>query len=113
MKTGQVTQVFKKERSNTDSKNCRGITFIPIITKILELIIRARIKSLILEKQNTLQRGFTDKSSPMNTALTLEEYIRDRKDSNLCWHDRIPGCKVSVWCGFSSELDAQTLPYVY
>ena len=86
MKTGLVTQVFKKKRNNTDSKNYRGITVIPIITKILELIIRARIKSLILEKQTTLQRGFTDKSSPMNTALTLEKYIRDRKYYNLCWH---------------------------
>ena len=83
MKTGLVTPVFKKKGSNTDSKNYRGITVIPIITKILELIIRARIKSLILEKQNTLQRGFTENSPPMNTALIIEEYIRDRKDSKM------------------------------
>ena len=76
-----VTPVFKKKGSNTDSKNYRGITVIPILTKVLELIIRARLKHLIMEKQNKLQRGFTEKSSPMNTALILEEYIRDRKDT--------------------------------
>ena len=32
MKTGLVTQVFTKKRSNTDSKNYRGITVVPIIT---------------------------------------------------------------------------------
>ena len=81
MKIGLVTPVFKKKGSNTDSKNYRGITVIPILTKVLELIIRARLKHLILEKQNKLQRGFTEKSSPMNTALILEEYIRDRQDT--------------------------------
>ena len=35
---------------------------------------------MILEKQIKLQRGFTEKSSPMNTALILEEYIHDRCD---------------------------------
>ena len=70
MKIGLVTPVFKKKGSNTDSKNYRGITVIPILTKVLELIIRARLKHLILEKQNKLQRGFTEKSSPMNTDST-------------------------------------------
>ena len=42
--------------------------------------IRARLKQLISKKQNKLQRGFTEKSSPMDTALILEEYIRDSRD---------------------------------
>ena len=80
MRIGLITPVFKKKGSNIDSKNYRGITVFPIITKVLELVKRARLKQLILEKQNKLQRGFTEKSSPMNTALILEEYIRDRRD---------------------------------
>ena len=80
MKLGLVTPVFKKKGSNTDSKNYRGITVIPILTKLLETSIRSRIKPLILENQNNLQRGFTENSSPMNTALILEEFIRDRRD---------------------------------
>ena len=80
MKLGLVTPVFKKKGSNTDSKNYRGISVIPILTKLLETIIRSRIKPLILENQNNLQRGFTENSSPMNTALIFEEFIRDRRD---------------------------------
>ena len=86
---GQVTDsmkgtpVFKKKGSNTDSKNYRGITVISILTNILDLVIRKRIKPLILEKQNNLQRGFTENASPMNTALILEEYIRDRQDLQM------------------------------
>ena len=82
MKTGLVTHVFKKKGSNTDSKIYRGITVIPILTKILELVIRDRIKPLILEKQNSLQRGFTENSSP-NTALILEKYIHDPQDFQM------------------------------
>ena len=63
------------------SKNYRGITVIPIVTKILELILRERITPAILEHQNGLQRGFTEHSSPLNAALILEEFVRDRKDS--------------------------------
>ena len=44
MKIGLITPVFKKKGSNIDSKNYRGITVIPIITKVLELVIRARLK---------------------------------------------------------------------
>ena len=80
MKIGLITPVFKKKGRNTDSKNYRGITIIPILSKVLEFVIRARLKQLILERQNKLQRGFTEKSSPMNTALILEEYIRERHD---------------------------------
>ena len=45
---------------------------------MLELVIGARLKQLILKKQNKIQHGFREKSSPMNTALIFEEYIRDR-----------------------------------
>lgn len=54
MKTGLVTPVFKKKGSNNDSKNYRGINVILIYTKILESVIKARIKPLILGKQNNL-----------------------------------------------------------
>ena len=46
--SGQVTDenwlnyTCIKKGSNIDSKNYRGITVIPIITKVLELVIRAR-----------------------------------------------------------------------
>ena len=36
---------------------------IPTFTKTLKFIIKARIKLLIVEKQNSLQRGFTNEYS--------------------------------------------------
>ncbi|MEW8547615.1 MAG: reverse transcriptase family protein, partial [Candidatus Thiodiazotropha sp.] len=81
MKIGLLTPVYKKKGSKMDSKNYRGITVIPIITKILELILRERITPTILAHQNGLQRGFTEHSSPLNAALILEEFIRDRRDT--------------------------------
>ena len=39
------------------------------------------IKPTIAENQNSLQRGFTKNSSPLNAALIIEEFIRDKRDS--------------------------------
>ena len=82
MKTCLLTPVFKKKGSNTDSKSYRD-TVIPVLTKNPRVGYQEKIKSLILEEQNNLQRGFTENSSPMNTTLILEEYIRDRQDSQM------------------------------
>ena len=80
MKLGVLTPVFKRKGSNLDAKNYRGITITPTIAKILESVLRERIKPIVLESQNGLQRGFTEGSSPMNCSLILEEYIRNNKD---------------------------------
>ena len=80
LKLGLLTPIFKKKGSNTDAKNYRGITVLPILSKLLESILRERIKPNIDATQNPMQRGFTKNSSPMNCALILEEYIRENKD---------------------------------
>ena len=80
LKLGLLTPVFKKKGSNLDSKNYRGITILPILSKLLECFLRDRIKPYIEEVQNPMQRGFTKNSSPMNCSLILEEYIRENKD---------------------------------
>ena len=81
MKLGVLTLVFKRKGSNLDVKNYRGITITPTIAKILESVLRERIKPVIVENQNRLQRGFTEGSSLMNCSLIFEEYIRNNKDS--------------------------------
>ena len=58
MKLGLVTPVFKKKGSNTDFKNYRGITVIPILTKPLEIIVRSRIKPLDTRKPKQSATGF-------------------------------------------------------
>ena len=83
LKLGVFTPVFKRKGSNLEFKNYRGITVTPILSKVLETVLWERIKPIILEHQNKLQRGFTESSSPMNCSLILEESIRENKDNNL------------------------------
>ena len=80
MKLGVLTLVFNRKGSNLDAKNYRGITITPTIAKILESVLRERIKPIVLESQNGLQRGFAEGSSPINCSLILEEYIRNNMD---------------------------------
>lgn len=80
LKLGLLTPIFKKKGSNLDAKNYRGITILPILSKLLECILRDRIKPHIEATQNPMQRGFTKISSPMNCSLILEEYIRENRD---------------------------------
>ena len=69
MKIGTLTPVYKKKGLSTDAKNYRGITVLPVVTKILEAVIRDQIQPIIERQQNSLQRGFTKHSSPMNCSL--------------------------------------------
>ena len=80
MKVGVITPIYKKKGSATDAKNYRGITILPIVTKILETVLREVVRPAVEEVQSGLQRGFTQNSSPMNCSLILEEVIRESKD---------------------------------
>ena len=80
LKVGALTPVYKRKGSCTDAKNYRGITVLPVITKILETVLRDQIQPYVDQHQNILQRGFTKHSSPMNCSLIMEEVVRDRKD---------------------------------
>lgn len=82
LKLGLLTPIFKKKGSNKDSKNYRGITITPVLSKIIELVLRAKIRPVINEVQSPLQRGFTEQSSAMNCALIVEEFLRECKDLN-------------------------------
>ena len=79
LKTGVLTPVYKKKGSSTDAKNYWGITILPTLTKILEAVLKETVKPAVEGTQNTLQRGFTQGSSPMNCSLILE-VIRESKD---------------------------------
>ena len=80
LKVGALTPVFKVKGSSTDAKNYRGITVLPVMTKILESVLKDQIQPYVERQQNGLQRGFTKYSSPMNCSLIMEEVVRDRKD---------------------------------
>ena len=84
---GVLTPVFKRKGSNSEAKIYRGITVTPILSKVLETVLRERIKPNIAKHQNNLQRGFTEGSSPMNCSLILEESIQTEiRTFLLMWH---------------------------
>lgn len=82
MKLGILNPIFKNKGSCRESQNYRGITITPVLTRILEATLKARINPILLSQQHPLQRGFTKNSSPMNCALLVEEFYRNNKDLN-------------------------------
>ena len=68
--------MYKKKGTTQQTSTYRGIAVLPVISKIIETIIKNR-------SQNRAQRGFTTGSSPMNSALIVEECYRDTKDKHI------------------------------
>ena len=83
LKTGLLTPVYKKKGEKINSVNYRGITVLPVVCKIIEAIIRNRLRPICDNVQNPYQRGFMQNASPLNSALIHEEFIRESKDNNL------------------------------
>ena len=81
LKAGLLTPIFKNKGLKTQVTNNRGITVLPVISKIVEPIIKARIQNQVLEIQSRTQRGFTSGSSPVNAALAVEECYREVADN--------------------------------
>ena len=80
LKVGTLTAMYKTKGLMTESKNYRGITITPTLSKIIETILKFRINGNILSVQNPLQRGFTENSTPLMASLILEEFERENKD---------------------------------
>ena len=72
--------------SKNDAINYRRITVLPVISKIVEAVIRDRIQPLIHNMQNPTQRGFTEGSSPMNAAIPVEEAYKILTDEKQNGH---------------------------
>ena len=83
MHTGFKTPVPKKNRDVMEKKNHRGIIIVMIIGKIWEHIIITNAESLIDEKTNGMQFGFTKGSSPDMATLCITESIAHAKYNKL------------------------------
>jgi hypothetical protein len=81
--------------SKNDAVNYRGITVLPVISKIVEAVIRDRIQPLIHNMQNPTQRGFTKGSSPMNAAIPVEEAYKILTDEKQNGHLVLPDAKAN------------------
>jgi hypothetical protein len=64
-KGGILTPVLKKGKDKNIPGNNRGIVVTNTFSKILESIIKDRLEEQLKKTQNPLQRGFTEKASPM------------------------------------------------
>ena len=82
LKIGLLTPIFKNKGLKSQATNYRGISVLPVISKIVETIIKERIQKQVIETQNRKQRGFTSGSSPINSALPVEECYREVVDNN-------------------------------
>ena len=59
LKIGLLSPIYKNKGSKNDAINYRGITVLPVLSKIIESIIKVRIQPNIQNIQNPSQRGFT------------------------------------------------------
>ena len=77
IKMGILTPIFKNKGLPTDPKNYRGITVLPVIGKILEILLKQQLWKIVEGLQSKFQRGFTSNVSPLFCALLLNEVIID------------------------------------
>jgi hypothetical protein len=83
LKSGVVTPVLKPNKDKRYPENYRGITVANTLSTIVESILKERIEPKLLQIQSKLQRGFTEKSSSLNTAFIVTraaEYCRETSD---------------------------------
>ena len=80
VKVGLLSPVFKNKGSITDVKNHRRITVLPVFCKIIESILKYRVKPKSDIAQCSLQRGFTQNSALINAAFIMKEARREAND---------------------------------
>jgi hypothetical protein len=79
---GLLLPLLKKPNKPRDiPTNYRGITIIPVIAKLFEVIIVGRVSAIFKRAQSTLQRGFTEDVSPLFAAFVLSETINEHSDT--------------------------------
>ncbi|CAG2245590.1 unnamed protein product [Mytilus edulis] len=80
LKIGLLTPIFKNKGSKNDAGNYRGITVLPVVSKIIDTVLKNRTQPSVKAVQHKYQRGFTSGSGPMNSALPVEEVYREVHD---------------------------------
>ena len=73
LKSGFVTPVLKPKKDKLYPENYRGITVTNKFSTIVESLLKDRIEPKLLPTQSKLQRGFTEKSSSLNTAFLVTQ----------------------------------------
>ena len=79
-KTGLLTPMFKNKGSKLHIANYRGITVNSVVCKIIESIMKNRLRPKWDQQQCPRQRGFTKNSAPLNAVFILEEARQEALD---------------------------------
>jgi hypothetical protein len=65
----EIIFLLKSKGDIKIAKNYRGIIVIPTFSKIIEKIVKIREDLKIIDTQNPLQKGFTEKSAPLHVTF--------------------------------------------
>jgi hypothetical protein len=80
VKEGVLTPVLKNGKDRLYPENYRGITVTNTFSTVVEGIIKDRIEPIFLKTQCKLQRGFTEKTSSLNTAFIVSQTSEHYQD---------------------------------
>ena len=83
LKTGTITPVHKKSKDKEKPGNYRGITITPILSKVLEKIIKVHQKESTKDTDHPLQFGFTEGKSMSHAAFLVSEALNEAKDRKI------------------------------
>ncbi|CAC5424402.1 unnamed protein product [Mytilus coruscus] len=75
LQIGLLTTIFKNKGSKNDAGNYRGKTVQPVVSKVIDTVLKNRTQPSVKSVQHKYQRGFTSGSGPMNSALPVEEVV--------------------------------------
>ena len=108
-KTGIVTSIPKKGKDDKILDNHRGITITPTDGKILEHIIKDRIKPVQLSNQDDLQLGFTEGLCPSLASLLMSEAIVEARENK----ENLFICTLDARKAFDSVCHSSLLKKLY
>ncbi len=80
-KVGLGTPLLKKGKKDSIPGNYRRITITAILSKILEKLEAPAINIPLKEARSSMQRGFTEGASSVNTAFLVTECIAEAMDN--------------------------------
>ena len=116
LRLGILNPIFKNKGNIKESLSYRALTITPVLTRLIEAVLKARIKPTLLNNQTWYQRGFTENSSPMNCALIVEEFYRNNKDLRKQTYMAYMDAKllnIQTWCANSTQTRSTAKWMVY
>jgi hypothetical protein len=101
LKMGLLSPVYKNKGTKQQASNYRGITVLPVISKIIETIIKNRTQKLVLKTQNRTQRGFIHRHLFLvgeDPVVKPQALVSGTRNKCLWFHHWIFSNEFSTYC---------------